>query len=114
MRASTNSALIRALGVELKVCRLERGLTQEDLAERLNVGNEAVSRMERGTVPPSVARLHELAGIFKCSVCDLLIESSARAEEQSVYLSKLLANVSDDDRNVILDVVRKLSEHMQK
>jgi len=47
-------------------------------------------------------------------MCDLLIESSARSEEQSAYLSKMLSNVSDDDRNVILDVVRRLSEHMQK
>ena len=107
-------ALAKRLGQIVAKRRAMCGLTQEDLAERLNVGNEAVSRMERGMVPPSVARLHELAGIFKCSVCDLLIESSARAEEQSAYLSKLLANVSDDDRNVILDVVRKLSEHMQK
>jgi len=107
-------ALSKRLGQIIAKRRIRCGLTQEDLAERLDVGNEAVSRMERGTVPPNVARLHELAGIFRCSVCDLLIESSARTEEQSAYLAKLLSNVSDEDRTVIIDVVRRLSEHMQQ
>lgn len=107
-------ALAKNLGQTIAKRRAVCGLTQEDLAERLDIGNEAVSRMERGTVPPSIARLHELAGIFRCSVCDLLIESSARSEEQSAYLAKLLESVSDEDRTVILDVVRRLSEHMQK
>jgi len=37
--------------------RLESGLTQEQVAEMLGTGNEAVSRMERGPVMPTVARL---------------------------------------------------------
>ncbi|MBV7515889.1 helix-turn-helix domain-containing protein, partial [Pseudomonas sp. PDM25] len=44
--------------------RSRRGLTQEEVAERLGVGNEAVSRIERGIVMPNIERLLELAGIF--------------------------------------------------
>jgi len=62
-------ALAKSLGLAVAKRRVVCGLTQEDLAERLGIWNEAVSRMERGTVPPSVSRLHELAGIFQCSVC---------------------------------------------
>lgn len=43
--------------------RLESGMTHEQVAEMLGVGNEAVSRMDRGLVMRTVARLVELAEI---------------------------------------------------
>jgi transcriptional regulator with XRE-family HTH domain len=36
--------------------RLESGLRQEQVVELIEIGNEAVSRMERGLVMPTVAR----------------------------------------------------------
>ena len=44
--------------------RLESGPTQEQVAELLEIGDEAVSRMERGLVMPTVARLVQLAEIL--------------------------------------------------
>lgn len=61
MRASTNSALIRALGVELKVCRLERGLTQEDLAARADLDRPYVTLIEAARKQPTLSVLHRLA-----------------------------------------------------
>lgn len=61
MRASTNSALIRALGVELKVCRLERGLTQEELAARADLDRPYVTLIEAARKQPTLSVLHRLA-----------------------------------------------------
>ncbi|WP_256357510.1 helix-turn-helix domain-containing protein [Halomonas sp. 18071143] len=61
--------------------RVRCQLTQEEVAERLGVGNEAVSRIERGRVIPNIVRLLELAEIFNCEAAELLGEASVHIPE---------------------------------
>ena len=53
--------LAQSVGKAIARQRLQSGLTQEAVAEHLGIGMEAVSRMERGVVVPTIARLAELA-----------------------------------------------------
>ena len=46
--------LRQTFGVRLRAARLSRGLTQQQLAERAEVSPELVSRIERGSVLPSL------------------------------------------------------------
>lgn len=104
--------LAKVIGNAIAKRRKAVGLTQEEVAERLSIGNEAVSRMERGTVVPSVARLVELAEIFGCPVADLLVASSTRPDDQSRLLAALIEKLSDRDRTLVLEIVEKLSCHL--
>jgi transcriptional regulator with XRE-family HTH domain len=70
-------ALALSVGKAIAARRQEAGLTQEQVAEQLKIGNEAVSRMERGLVMPTVARLLELAACLT-AMPRLLVESSNR------------------------------------
>ena len=107
-------ALAKVVGHAIAKRRLACGLTQEEVAERLCVGNEAVSRMERGTVMPTVARLVELAEIFNCPAGDLLIESSNRAEDQGRLMVNLIEALSEKDRAFALEIVERLSVHLKR
>lgn len=106
------ASLAKAIGRAISKRRIEKSITQAVVAERLNIGNEAVSRMERGTVIPTVARLIELATIFECSVSDLLTETSTRAADQERTMHIKLDNLLDVDRAVLLDVLEKLATHL--
>lgn len=88
--------------------RLAANLTQYQVAESLGIGYEAVSRMERGVSIPTVIRLAELADVFSCGIQELIIESSARAEDQSEQIRGMLTQLNDEDRKLILDTVEKL------
>ncbi|APC17388.1 transcriptional regulator [Pseudomonas frederiksbergensis] len=94
--------------------RIRSGLTQEEVAERLGVGNEAVSRIERGIVIPNIARLLEFAGIFDCEAAELLTEVSSRPDDQATRISRLLTPLSHDDRQLIVDLVERLAERLGK
>lgn len=96
------------LGKSIAKHRKSKGLTQEVVAELLDIGNEAVSRIERGLVVPSLKRLEQFAEIFDCSVVDLLLESSQHLDDQAIYLRNLLSEVSEEDRTLIIDQVEKL------
>ena len=100
--------LAKAVGRAIARQRQQAGLTQEQVAEHLSIGMEAVSRMERGIVVPTVVRLAELAQLFDCELADFLRETSNRPTEQGIVLSQQLAKLDTADRELVLEVVDKL------
>lgn len=89
-------------------------LTQEEIAERLGIGPEAVSRIERGVVIPNIARLVELAAIFECGTAELLNEASPAPDVQASRISRSLARLDPADRRRIVEWVECLAERLQR
>ena len=56
----------------IKNQRTKKGLTQKDLADRLHVTPQAISRWEKGDVEPSLGTVKDMAEIFEISVDELL------------------------------------------
>ena len=52
------------LGEKIKRIRNEKGMTQKELADKLFVTAQAVSRWENNEVEPSISTLIEIAKIF--------------------------------------------------
>lgn len=69
------------LGDRIKKFRLEKGLTQKDLADKLYVTAQAVSRWENNEVEPSVKTLTEIATLFDVSVSKLIGEEQPKVEK---------------------------------
>lgn len=86
--------------------RQQAGLTQEAVAEALNLGNEAVSRLERGTVAASVPRLMELAALFGCRTTDFFLEESHQPNDLSIEIEKLLNRVGPEARKFAIEQLR--------
>ncbi len=89
-------------------------LTQEEVAEKLGVGNEAVSRLERGVVVPTIIRLVELASIFNCAASDFLSEASSLPADQSRELLRMLEGLKPQDRMMLVELVQKLSSRLKE
>lgn len=94
--------------------RIRCRLTQEEVAERLGIGNEAVSRIERGIVIPNVARLIEFATIFGCGTAELLNEASPDPNVQGSHLGQLLAALDPADRRLIVEWIERLSRRLRR
>lgn len=69
------------IGEKIRHLRLKNGISQEGLAEQLDVSRQAVSKWEKGQSFPSTENLLMLAGIFQVSVEELTAPSAAAAEE---------------------------------
>lgn len=68
------SALLQTFGVNLRRQREARGLTQDALAEKLNVHRTHVGGLERGEKNISLVKLDALAAVLKVDPLDLLVE----------------------------------------
>ncbi|CAJ3296004.1 putative DNA-binding protein [Burkholderia pseudomallei] len=114
MQKSKTEDLAVMVGRAIAKQRIACNLTQEVVAERLGIGLEAVSRMERGVVIPTVVRLFELADIFECDAADLLTEASSRSSDQASHLNRLLSRLSTADRTLLLEVFERLSTRLTR
>ena len=56
-----------------------------------------------------VARLMELADAFNCDIADLLTEVSSRPSDQAKHLTRLFAGISSKDREIIVEIVERLT-----
>lgn len=100
---------VAALGRSIARARSEAGMTQDEVADALGIGNEAVSRMERGVSAPSVPRLFELADLFCCPVDRLLGSASGRVSDQALHIARALSKLSADEREIVMGVVDLLA-----
>lgn len=64
---------------KLRQMREKSGLTQGDLADKLDVSRPAVSSWESGKIRPRLNKLQQLAELFDTSVADLMGEDAAEA-----------------------------------
>jgi transcriptional regulator with XRE-family HTH domain len=66
------STLKQKLSARLRVIRAERGLSQENVAEMLNLSLNGYSKIERGETDVSLGKVEELARVLNVEVAELL------------------------------------------
>ncbi|MCG7575809.1 MULTISPECIES: helix-turn-helix transcriptional regulator [Halomonadaceae] len=114
MNKTEQKRLASNIGRAIAKQRIRSQLTQEEVAERLGVGNEAVSRIERGRVIPNIIRLLELAEIFNCEAAELLGQASIHVDDQTHRIKALLAPLKQRDRELMLELVESLAIRFQQ
>ena len=84
------------IGERIKRLRLQRGLTQEELADRCELSKGFISLLERDLTSPSIATL---TGVLECLGTDLAAFFSAQTEEKLVF-SEEDTYIKEDDETL--------------
>lgn len=103
-----------AIGRKIAERRKALGWTQSQMAEKLGVGYEAVSRMERGTILPTISKIIQVADAFECPIDELLFESSNRASDQAQVIARMLEGLPKEERAVLLETLDLLSSQFKR
>ena len=77
------------IGEFLKTLRKETGLTQEELADKMNVSRRTVSRWETGSNLPDLALLVELADLYDVDMREIF-----NGERKDESMNKDLKDIS--------------------
>ena len=77
------------LGENIKNIRMKKGFTQEELALRLNVVRQTVSKWEQNRSVPDAALLQQLAETLDCPVTELLGSPAGPEPEQNALVEQL-------------------------
>lgn len=73
---------MRDFGENLQYYRKQRELTQEQLAEKLDVSRQTVSKWESGTSYPEMEKILQLCDLFSCNMDTLMRTNAAQSEQQ--------------------------------
>lgn len=85
--------------------RKQAGLTQAQVAEKISVEKETVSRLESGKIALTVERLQQLSVIFGCSVNDLLTAPTEGLQAQAQSLADMLRPLASEEREAVVRFV---------
>ena len=88
------------IGSFLKELRKEKQLTQENLAEQLNVSNRTVSRWETGSNMPDIGMLVELADFYGVSIPEI-INGGRKSENMDQETRETAVAMAEYSRNEV-------------
>jgi len=95
------------IGERLKQARINKNLTQEKLAEELDVSVAFLSRIERGSSYINLKRLNQICTILDVTEGEIL---NGVSKDSSTYLNKdlsnLLKNCPPEKINLIYNVAK--------
>mgnify|MGYP005761559673 FL=1 len=99
------------IGERLKKARIDNNLTQEKLAEKLDVSIAFLSRIERGSSHISLKRLSQICDILGISEGSILNGSS---NNSNTYLSSefddILKNTTPEKQKLIYKIAKVINE----
>ncbi len=103
------------IGKFLRELRNEKGITQEDLAEKYGVSSRSVSRWENGNTLPELGILVELADYYEVEIREMIDgerKSEIMEKEEKKTLLKIADYVDKQKRQSILRAIVLFSLEM--
>lgn len=114
MAKRRRSVLARRLGRNIAAFRLRARLTQEQLAERMDVEIATVSRYETGATVPSLATLETLADVLHCQMADLLDEQPLGKSLESERIEAMIDPLPVAERELVVELIESAVRFLLK
>jgi transcriptional regulator with XRE-family HTH domain len=103
------------IGKRIKQAREEKGLTQEKLAESLEVSNAYISKIERGKTDVGLKRLSEISEVLEESMGYLLSGTNySSGDYLRNEITEMLEGCSPETIKLIASVIKPLIEYDKK
>ena len=89
------------IGRNIKTLRIQRNMTQGELADKLNVTNKAISSWENDRTEPNMGMIEQMCRVFQCTKTELIDGAMANTPDNMTAdfvqkFSKLLPEQQDD------------------
>ena len=93
---------------KLQKLRKEHNITQEGLADKLNVSRQAVSKWESGSAYPDMEKLISLSRIFNISLDDLVNDKELVSKEKCVKKMDF-KDMIDNDAALLMEEIQRVT-----
>ena len=104
--------LAEIVGENISERRRRLGLSQKELADRLNITQDAMTRMEKGKIAPKMGRLVDIAQNLQCSVGSLFRTHDETTEEMAATIADILKPLPKDGQEALVDLVASAARVM--
>lgn len=104
--------LVEIVGQNIAIRRKQLGLSQKELAIRLDITQDALNRMEKGHIAPKMSRLENIAAQLQCTVPYLFRSEQASLQERATTIADILATVPEQGQEAIVNLVAETARVM--
>lgn len=106
MKAKLNYKLI---GQRIKQLRRIHGVTQEMLAEKVDLSRVYIAYIEAGKRKPSLESIVKISQVLNTSIDNILIENTIQTDrDYQLDLSLLFADCNNYEKRIIIDTIKSL------
>lgn len=109
---SSANDLAARLSRNIATRRRALGLTQAQVAERLGVDTETLSRFERGKHLPSLLTLERLSALLATSVGELLSEQEYEPSSEAIAIDSWLSVLSQSDKEFAFGLLKQCCDYL--
>lgn len=106
--------LAALVGRNISERRRRLGLSQKELAARLQITQDAMARMEGGKIAPKMGRLQNIADTLECTVPYLFRSHDDGVEERAARIGDFLLGLPDEGQEALVDLVATTSSLIRK
>ena len=100
----------KAIGKRIKIARIKADLTQEKLAETIELSPTHLSNIETGTTRVSLTTIVSLANALWVSVDDLLCDSVIKSK---IQFEKDIKDILEDCDDYEIRIIKDMMESMK-
>ena len=105
----------KAIGKRIKIARIKADLTQERLAEMIEISPTHMSNIETGTNRVSLTAIVSLANALSVTVDDLLCDSVVKSKVQfEKDIAGILADCDEYEIRMVKDMAQALKETLRR
>ena len=105
----------KAIGKRIKIARIKADLTQERLAEMVEISPTHMSNIETGTTRVSLTAIVCLANALSVTVDDLLCDSVVKSKVQfEKDIAGILADCDEYEIRMVKDMAQALKETLRR
>jgi transcriptional regulator with XRE-family HTH domain len=101
------------IGAKIRQLRTQAGLTQERIAEKLEITFQQVQKYEKGLTKVNLIKLQQIAEIFQVPVSAFFEESTHQIynlTEEELELLQAFRDINDTLRSSIIEITRNLKK----
>jgi len=85
---------------KLRLIRLEKGFSQENMANEMGIKTQSYSNIESGQTDMNWSRLLQIAGVFKMSIVEIILYGE-KVDEMDFVKSKVEYHIKQEEAAVI-------------
>lgn len=104
----------KAIGTRVRRKRLDKNLSQFELANEIGVSNPHISNIERGKTKVSLPTLIDIANALETSLDELVCDNVN--ESKSVFIREIADEIercNAEEVKIVTDVVKALTESLK-
>lgn len=104
--------LAELVGQNIAKRRKLLGLSQKELATRLDITQDALNRMEKGRIAPKMGRLEDIAAHLDCAVPFLFRRDSEALQDRAAAIADILATLPAAGQEALVNLVAEAARVM--